>query len=174
VNWLDLVLLAIIGIAALKGFSRGFIVEVCSLLGLILGIWAGIHLNDRAAEGLGLDRDQEVLSFIVVFIAVLILAHFIGRGLTKVIDVAQLTLPNKIAGIVFGALRAAFVLSVLLNVLGAMEHRNWMPAKSTFAASRLYRPLRAFAPLIVPALEETKWLERTLEEAGDEVRRLDP
>lgn len=163
-NWLDIVLLILLGGAAIRGFSHGFVIESCSLLGLVLGIWAGVHLNNRAAQWIGLDPEQEVLSFIVVFVAVLVIAYLIGRGLTKLIDVAQLTLPNKVAGIIFGVLRSAFVLSILLNVLGALEQKSWTPSRATFEASRLYAPIRAFAPMIVPALEETKWVKRTIEQ----------
>ena len=163
-NWLDLVLLAILAVAAVKGFMRGFIIEVCSLLGFVLGIWAGVHLNGRVALWLGLDGDQEVLTFIVVFIVVLLLAHLIGKGLTRVIDIAQLALPNKLAGIAFGVLRSAFVLSVLLNILLAKEASSWPPDRKARESSVVYGPLRAFAPMVVPALADTKWVKKAMEE----------
>ena len=168
-NWIDIVLLLILGAAAVKGFFRGFIVEVCTLLGLVIGIWAGVHLNERAAQWMGLDPDQAVISFIVVFLAVLVGAHLIGKGLTKVIDVAQLGLPNKLAGVLFGALRSAFVLSVVLNILFAKEAAAWTPNKETREGSVLYEPLRAFAPLILPALGETKWVRKAIDEVEREV-----
>lgn len=163
-NWLDFVLLIVLGIAAVKGFFRGFIIEICSLLGLVIGIWAGVHLNNRAAEWIGLDPDQEVLTFIVVFLAVLVLAHLIGKGLTKVIDIAQLGLPNKLAGVLFGMVRSAFVLSVLLNILFAKEAASWTPNEETREGSTLYEPLREFAPMIIPALKETKWIRKAINE----------
>lgn len=163
-NWLDLILIIILGIAAVRGFFRGFIIEACSLLGLVVGIWAGVHLNTRAAQWIGLDPGQEVLSFIIVFLAVLIGAHLIGKALTKVIDIAQLSLPNKLAGVVFGIVRSAFVLSVLLNILFAKEAAAWTPKQVPREGSALYEPLRAFAPMILPALGETKWVKRAVEE----------
>lgn len=168
-NWLDILLLVLLGIAAVKGFFHGFIVEACSLLGLVLGIWAGVHLNAQAAEWIGLDPDQEVLSFVVVFVAVLVGMHLIGKGLTKVIDIAQLSLPNKLAGVLFGAVRSAFVLSVLLNILFAKEAAAWTPKKETREGSALYEPLRAFAPMIVPALEESKWVRKAIKDVQRKV-----
>lgn len=164
-NWLDVTLVLLIGGAAVRGFFRGFIIEVCSLLGLVAGIWAGVHLNSRAAEWMGLDPHQEVISFIVVFLAVLVLSSLIGQALTKVIDVAQLGLPNKIAGIAFGALRSAFVLSILLNILSASSI-GWVGTRIEDArpGSVLYAPVKAFAPMIVPALRETKWVKKAIQE----------
>ena len=60
-NWLDWTLIALIAFAAVKGFSRGFIVEVCSLLALVLGIWAGIHFSDRVAEAIGLETKSSAV-----------------------------------------------------------------------------------------------------------------
>lgn len=163
-NWLDLILVLIIGGAAVRGFFRGFIIEACTLLGLIVGIWAGSHLNSRAAEWMGLDPHQEVISFIVIFLAVLTLSGLIGQALTKVIDVAQLGLPNKLAGVVFGALRSAFVLSILLNILSASSI-GWVGVRIDDArpGSMFYSPVKDFAPMIVPALGETKWVKRAIE-----------
>lgn len=174
-NWLDLLLLILLGTAAVKGFFRGFIVEVCSLLGLVLGIWAGVHLNAQAAEWIGLDLDQEIISFLVVLAAVLVGMHVLGRALTKVIDVAQLSLPNKLAGVLFGGLRAAFVLSVIMNLALALakHYERFAPSETTLKGSSLFEPLRAFAPAVLPALEDTKWLQRALDLVAKEVDEAD-
>ena len=148
---------------------RGFVVEVCALIGLIVGIWAGTHFNGRVAQWIGLDPDQEVLSFIITLVGVLVLVHLLARAITKALDLAQLGLPNKIAGIVFGVVRSAFVISVLLNIAFAKEQASWTPSEKTREGSRLYEPLRAFAPMIVPALKETKWVKKAIEQVNAEV-----
>lgn len=174
-NWLDLLLLILLGAAAAKGFFRGFIVEVCSLLGLVVGIWAGIHMNARVSDWMDFDAGSELVSFLVVFIAVALAAHLIGKGLTKVIDVAQLSLPNKLAGVLFGGLRAAFVLSVLMNLTLALakHYERFTPSETTLKGSSLFEPLRAFAPAVLPALEDTKWLQRALDLVAKEVDEAD-
>ncbi len=168
-NWLDWLLIIMLAGAAIRGFMRGFIVETCSLLGLIIGIWAGVHLNTRVAGWLGLDPHKEALSFLITLIGVIVLVHLLGRALTKAIDMAQLGLPNKVAGVFFGMLRSAFVISVLLNILMAHERGSAMIPKETREGSKLYEPLSAFAPLIVPALRGTKWVKRAIEEVKTEV-----
>jgi membrane protein required for colicin V production len=171
VNWLDLLILIALGISAVKGFFRGFIVEACSLAGVVIGIWAGVHLNEHVAAWLDLDRDKEALTFLIILFAVMVGAYFIGKGLTKVIDVAQLSLPNKLAGVLFGALRSAFMLSILLNVALVLSkhYDRAVPSRDTLKGSALFEPLLAFAPALLPALEGTAWAKRSLEDLRDQV-----
>lgn len=169
-NWLDWVLLALFAFAAVQGFMHGFVRELASLVAWVAGIWAGIHLNDTVAGWFGLDPGQEAVSFLVTFLLVLAAVNLLGRALTTAIDVAQLSLPNKVAGVAFAVVRKAFVLSVLLNILFAKEEASWTPDRRTREGSALYAPVRAFAPLLVPALGETKWVKKALERVEKEVQ----
>lgn len=170
-NWLDWAIIGLLGWAAVKGFMRGFIVELAALVALVLGIWAGTHLSERVGSAIGLDKDQAVIAFVITFLAVLIGVHFLARFLTTLIDLAQLSLPNKVAGIVFGAARSAFSLSIALNLLLGYTDKA-MPPKDVCEASVLYAPVQAFAPVIVPALGETKWVKDAVQQAKDEASRL--
>ncbi len=163
-NWIDYVLLALIGFAAVRGFMRGFIIELCGLLGLVLGIWGAIHFNGHVAQWLGLGTDKEAVAFLLTVVLILVLVHLLGRMLTTVVDIAQLSLPNKVAGTLFGALRKAFVLSVVLNVFYAKHQSAWAPSLKVQQESVLFEPLRAFAPAVIPALGETKWVKRAIDQ----------
>ena len=79
-NWLDWTLVALLGTAAVRGFFRGFVVEIASLLAVILGIWVAARYNARVAGWIGLDTHHEVISFIITFIAILILVHLLAKG----------------------------------------------------------------------------------------------
>lgn len=162
-NWLDWTLLILIGAAAVKGFFRGFVVEIASLVAVILGIWVATRYNARVAAWVGMDAEHEVLSFIVTFIGVLVLVHLLAKVITKAMDLAMLGLPNKVAGTLFGAIRSAFVLSVVLNILMARAEVTGIVPKETLESSTLYRPLRAFAPFIVPALGDTRWVQDAID-----------
>lgn len=162
-NWIDWTIIALVAYAAIKGFSRGFIIALVSLVAVIGGIWAGIHLSERVAEATGVGRDNAALAFLVTFIVVVIGALLLARFLTTLIDIAQLSLPNKLAGVLFGALRSVFMLSVALNLVVGYSDGELPPTEAR-EASVTYAPVRAFAPLLVPALEETKWVERAVEE----------
>ncbi len=166
-NWLDWTLLAIIALAAVKGFSRGFIVEVAALLALVAGIWAGVHLSERVTDALGLEIGNGALAFLITFVLVVLLVHLLARFLTTLVNIAQLGLPNKLAGVVFGAIRSAFMISVLFNLIAGYSGGAYPPAKA-IDGSKAYAPLRAFAPTLVPALAGTRWLTKAITEHGPE------
>lgn len=163
-NWLDLLLIALLVFSAVRGFMRGFIVEICGLVGLVLGIWGAVHGSKRMGEWLHLDPSQEVLSFIITVLAVLAVVHLLARAITKAMDLASLSLPNQVAGALFAVLRQAFTLSVLLNVLVVKQVAGWPPDQATQTGSALYTPIHSFAPAIVPALGNSKWMRNTIEE----------
>ena len=165
-NWLDWAILIVLAAASLRGFARGFIVELASLVALIAGIWVATHFSSSVATAIGLDPAKEILAFVVTFLLVLIGVHLLARFLTTLLDAAELGLPNKLAGIVFGVLRSAFTLSIALNLLLGYS-RGDMPPKHVQEGSQFFEPLLAFAPLIIPALGETKWVQDVLEEVKE-------
>lgn len=169
-NWLDILLLVVLASAAWKGFRRGFIIELASLVGLVLGIWAGVRLSERVVDALSLEVKSAALAFLITLVLVMLLVMLIGHLLTKVIDFAQLSLPNKVSGIAFGVLRSAFTLSIALNLLHGWTEGS-MPPVDLREASHFHAPVSAFAPLVVPALNDAKWMERLKEEVENELSK---
>lgn len=165
-NWLDYTLLLFVGLAAMRGFMKGFMLELCGLAGLVLGIWGAIHFNVRVARWFGLEERHEALSFLVTVLMILAALHFLGVALTKLLEVVQLGLPNKLGGALLGSLRAAFLLSVLLNILLAKQDSEWAPPLETMKNSVLLHALREFAPAVIPSLGETKWVRKVLDDLG--------
>lgn len=161
-NWLDWLLIALFLFSAFKGLMRGFIVEVSSLVALVAGIWVAARSSLRMAEVLGLGEDREAIAFLLTFVAVLVGVHLLARFLTGLMGLAQLGLPNKLVGAAFGILRAAFTLSIVLNLLAGWTD-DAFPPRPVREGSVLHGPLRALAPLVVPALGETKWVKDALE-----------
>lgn len=167
-NWLDWAIIALLSLAAFKGFSRGFIVEVAALLALVLGIWAGIHFSDRVVEMIGLGPKNAAIAFVITFVVVLLAVHLLAKLLTTVVDIAQLGLPNKLAGVAFGSLRKLFTISVALNLLAGYSAEA-QPSEAVREGSTLYSSARAFAPLFLPVLGETKWVQRAVDAVKEEV-----
>lgn len=167
-NWIDITIIAVAALAAVKGFSRGFIVELASLVALVVAIWAGLHLSERVAEATGLGIDHAALAFLITFLLVLLAIHLLARALTTLVDIAQLSMPNKLAGVLFGVVRAVFTLSVALNLFMGYSDGTIPPAEAR-KASMFYSPVEAFAPLLVPALDETKWIKNVVDRARQEL-----
>lgn len=170
-NWLDWTIIALAAYAAVNGFSRGFIVELASLVALVAGVWVAMHFSDRVVEAIGLGTKNAAIAFLVTFILVVVAVHFLARFLTTLIDIAQLGLPNKLGGVFLGLLRSLFTLSVAFNLLAGYTDGGMPPAEAR-EGSALYTPLAAFAPLLIPELSGTKWVKNAVERVQQEAEGL--
>lgn len=129
-NLVDILIWVILLIFAVKGFMKGLVREVCSLLGLVLGGWAAFVYYHPLAEVLRshIRLPQNVssfLSFSLILLASGILFFFLGHLLTTLFKIILLGGVNRIGGIFIGVLQGALVLCVILS-LGTME---LMPGK---------------------------------------------
>ena len=88
-NWVDWVIVVFLGYALVRGFFRGFFVELAGLVALVLGIWGAVMLNDKIAVLIGLDPSQEIISFLFTLVLIVLVVHTMRRGVTKLVDMVQ-------------------------------------------------------------------------------------
>jgi membrane protein required for colicin V production len=154
----DFVLLALIGVGAYAGYKDGFLLELFSLLGILLGIWGGFKLMGWAMIFLG-DRfniDQKVLpyfGFAVVFIAIVIVVNLLGRMLKLSVDKSFLGQADQAAGAGLGILKTMFLLSVAVWII---ESLNVDVSRWANRDSWLYGMVEGFAPAM------TNWVGELL------------
>ena len=161
-NVLDVVLVILIVGAAINGFVKGFFVELASIVSLILGIWAAVEFSGYVqlwlSKYLSWSNDSmHLASFILVFVFVVILVHLIATLTEKFVRAIALSIFSRIAGAIFGALKAAFVLSILMIIITKIENFTItiIPDKVK-AESKLYGPIENMAPNILPFLKVEK------------------
>lgn len=164
---LDYVLLGALALGVWRGLRTGAIGQIVGTLGLVLAFWAGTLLmqpvGEAASASLGLsERVAPVVGFVVTFTAVLAVLASASHLLRSALAALRLGFVDKAAGALFGGLRAALLLSVMLLVLGATPR----PLAGVLlgdapAESVLLGPLRALAPAAwellgqaAPSLEE--------------------
>ena len=121
VSTFDIFLALPILFGAFMGFRKGLLLELISLLALVLGILLGLKLLDTAlpvmrefigdAGGL-----LPFVTFLVVFVAIVLGVRVLGLLLKKVIDFTPFGLFDNILGGVLGALKWCIALSLLLYV----------------------------------------------------------
>lgn len=146
----DIALAVLILIGAISGFRQGFLMELFSLAALLLGILGGFKLMGQAMVLLSDEFDINktalpYVAFAVVFIAILIGVNVLGRIIKLSIDRTFLGTVDQAAGAGLGVLKAAFLLSVALWVLSAVEME--LPERWTDDSWLLPR-IESFAPLL--------------------------
>lgn len=116
---LDILYAVVLLLAILKGYQRGLIVGLFSLLAVIIGLAAAIKLSAVVAGYIGkaVKVSEEwlpVIAFAAVFLLVIILIRLGANAIEKAIEVAMLGWLNKLAGILLYAAIYTIVFSVLL------------------------------------------------------------
>lgn len=152
---IDIVLAALILFGLIRGFMKGLFVEVASLLALVLGVYGAIHFSYFAADYLKdktdwAEKTISLTAFAVTFIIIVVLVALTGKVLTKIADFAALGILNKLLGGAFGALKIAFVLSVLLNFFDRMNKTLPFVSEQTIEESVLYKPMKSIVSTVFP------------------------
>lgn len=119
-NWLDIILLMALLLAAFIGFRRGIINVVLMLAGLILGIFLAGRFYSSFADRLpiGNDTAAKVLAFIIIFIVVIAAAFVLAFFLRKTIAVIRLGWADRLAGALLGFIAGAVLCGALLALFG--------------------------------------------------------
>lgn len=157
-NYIDLVLVIMLIIAAFQGFRNGLIIELASLAALVLGIWGAIKFSDWTAgfitKNTGFHSEHlSTIAFVITFIVIVILVHMLGKALDSIVKAVFLGFLNRLAGIIFGILKFAVILSIFLLIFDDIdENVHILPAKQK-QESKMYAPMKQLVPTLFPFIK---------------------
>jgi len=152
-NYLDLILAVPLLWAIYRGFTKGFIIEVASLIAIVLGIYGAVHFSYFISDLLKMKSEySSLISFTITFLIIAIVIFILAKLLEKSINLLALGIVNKLGGAFFGMLKVAFILSVILIVVNKIDSKTGVIPEKTKTASLLYKPVSSIAPFIIPKL----------------------
>ena len=154
-SYLDIILCIPLIWGLYKGFTKGLVIQVASLLALVLGVYGAVLFSGLTQELLEANFQIDnkylpLIAFVATFVAIVVAVHFLGKVLEKTIDMIALGLFNKIFGAVFGFLKAALILSVLVFVLELIDAQLSVIPQKEKNKSILYGPMGELIPTIAP------------------------
>lgn len=125
-NIIDIIALVAVGYGVFRGFRNGVIYEVAGILGLIVGVWAGMRLAflfaDWYREHTTLPENWiPLIGFLTAFLIGMGVVVLAGRLITRLVKTIQLNMVNRAAGGVFGGLKWALILGSLLTMFGTAK-----------------------------------------------------
>lgn len=167
-SFIDVVVVGAIGYAIWKGFFKGFIIELFTFLALFLGLYTGIHFSDYSAAILAENFSIEskylpTVSFTVVFLIVGAMVFFGGKAIEKVVSIVNLSLINKLLGIIFSVIKMVFILGAILLLVESYDEKGNILSEETKNESVLYEPIKSSVSFAIPAFESsTLFLKNTL------------
>jgi membrane protein required for colicin V production len=150
---IDIIFLVFMAIAVFKGFQKGLIVAVFSIVAFVVGLAAALKLSALVAVWLGESTNINTkwlpfLAFVLVFIAVVLIIHWGAKFIEKAVELAFLGWVNKLAGVVLYAVLYALILSVLLFFAAQMH----VFTEQTIEESRTYGFIQPWGPGVLDAV----------------------
>jgi membrane protein required for colicin V production len=171
-NVLDFLILLPIGYFAYKGFMDGFIQEVLSIAGIILGIFITFAFMEPMSaffDAFFSSPDTAaIVAGLTLFIGTIAIVQAIGYMIRKLLEAIKLNFINRLAGLCFGALKSAIVVSGFLWLFAGLN----LPSDETRNGSLSYPYVITLAPAtfnmvstVVPNIEGfIETLEETIKE----------
>jgi len=116
-NTVDLVFLVILLFGAYKGYQRGFLLEIVSIVAFVLAVIGGFKLLDLGIDFLNsfentLGNFLPIAAFILVFVIILLVVNIVGRIFKKIIDFTIFGNVDNFAGALLGIFKIALFLSI--------------------------------------------------------------
>ena len=149
VNWVDLVLLAILGWFLFTGLRAGLIREILNLAGFGAGIFLASRYYGQAGEllrGVTEPGVAPLAGFAVVLVATLVVTHVVSSLLRQVASLLMLGWLDHLGGALFGLVKGLALAGVLLFIVQRLPFAG---PKEALEVSLLGPPLAALLPVLV-------------------------
>ncbi len=156
-NIFDIIVAVILTFGFIRGLMKGLFVEIASLVALVAGIYGAIYFSYFVGDYLETkvswnENYITLVSFAVTFAIIVLVVSLLGKLFTKLADFAALGMINKALGGVFGALKIALILSVVIMIFDRFNSVITFVKTEDRGKSILYEPVRKLAPTLFPNL----------------------
>ena len=173
-NLLDYILLIPLFFGLYRGFTRGLILELTSLLALSLGIYGALHFSSFIFEFLNHFIEirkgyLQLASYGLTFLIIVILISLTGKILTMLIKLVALGLINRMMGAIFGFIKVLLIISVFILLFDRFNKQFGMVNDEILSSSLIYKPILIQAVQIYPnVLEEFEKQKKSINYLNDD------
>lgn len=121
-NWLDIVILIVLVLAAFNGWRTGLVRSLLMLGGVIGGAFLAGRFSPQVRDALTFISDPSVATvaaFVVIFGATLLAAWLVGLLVRNLVHAFLLGWLDNLGGVVFGVFTAAIFFTALIVAVGS-------------------------------------------------------
>ena len=157
-SYIDLIILIPVLFGLYKGYTKGLILSLATLLGLLLGIYGGVKFSHLTSQYLfeNFQIDIPLIAFAVTFLLIMIGVYLLGKLLNKFTDILALGLVNNFAGALFGCGKVVLILAVALFFFENANASFNFVENNVIEKSQLYDYLKQTSEVVFPYFEELK------------------
>ena len=147
---IDIIVALLLVIACIRGFQKGLILAVFSILAFIIGLAAALKLSTVVANYMKDSMNLSAkwlpfISFIAVFLITVLLVRWGGKLIERSFKLVLLGWVNRIGGILIYAALYMTILSIFLFYAEKMKFFQ----SSTLQSSLTYPYLRPWGPKLI-------------------------
>jgi len=127
-NFLDIILICIVSLFLIRGFFRGLVKEVLSLIAIVLAVVLASNYQHLIIPHLELYIKSEmtvsVLSYVLIFFGTLIIVWLLANFIKSVLDIALLGWVDRLAGGIFGLAEGILISLICLMFLQTFASKS--------------------------------------------------
>ena len=121
-NYLDIFIACTLVFGFTRGYLKGLVMELSSIIAVLLGVYGSIKFSDftftfvsdkfpQIIESVN-ENYLKIASFAFTFFLIIVLISIVGKALTKILKMVFLGFLNKILGGFFGVIKFTLILSI--------------------------------------------------------------
>ena len=141
----DYAILGILLISSFISLIRGFVKEALSLAGWVAAFWISLSFSVSLSRLLSSSIEDPsfrlIVAFVILFVLTLVVSSVANFFISKLVQRTGLSGTDRFLGVIFGFLRGALVVSVLVLLSGLTS----LPKESWWADSLLLFRFQAIA-----------------------------
>ncbi len=159
-NSLDIGILLIAAIFFIRGIFRGFVFELVSVVGLILGYIISItYLSLLAGYIFSFfpsfpESIVNLVSFFILFVGTNLLLRLVANVITKTLKIAMLGWLNRLLGGLLGMLKSIIIMSILVFIIDLIPFSSSLLEQIEVQTSELYPVLNTLGPRLYAEIQK--------------------
>src|SRR4051794_11902148 len=150
---IDIIFAILMIIAIIKGYRKGLIIALFSIIGFIVGLAAALKLS--AAVAVRLQHHTNLsskwlpfISFVLVFLLVVFLIHLGGKLIEKTFQLVMLGWANRLGGMILYIVLYTIIFSVFLFYADKIK----LLGKTAIQSSQTYAIVAPLGPKVINGL----------------------
>lgn len=154
-NWIiDIIIILFIAYSAYRGYHNGLIVELCGVLGIIIGAYVAYRFCGQLAQHIDLPREvAQILAFVAILVVIIILVVIFGRLCSKLLSFSGLGVINGLFGMVASVFKTVVVFSLLALSFVSINNKTQWVEQSAINQSKAITKLLDVSHMLFPYID---------------------
>lgn len=164
--YLDIFIGIILIFALVRGLMNGFVKELASTIGFLVGLFVAATCYETLGEYLTVDGSEvnmftSIVAFLLLWIIVPIIFGLLATLITKALDLTALGIANRIGGGILSMAKYLVLLSCVLNVMVSLNILN----SERTEGSVMLEPVQYITKFAMERAQE--YVPEVMEKAGE-------